>query len=61
MARQFGKTTLADQIYMLRQIWLEEGVNPAYHRAQQERLKKEWPLLYNFMVNTFGPPGTKVR
>lgn len=40
----------------LRKIWTDEGANPQYHRAQQARLRSEWPMIYKWMVKNFGPP-----
>lgn len=31
----------------LADVWHIEGSHPEYHRAEKERLKKQWPKLYN--------------
>jgi glutamate synthase domain-containing protein 1 len=31
--------------------WTNEGVNPRYHRAAQDKLKIEWPTLYEAITN----------
>ena len=30
----------------LRQVWVDEGVQPWYHRQVKRWLKSRWPLLY---------------
>lgn len=37
---------MSDEEERVLQAWLVEGKNPAYHRAQKERLRREWPTLY---------------
>ena len=27
--------------------WCDEGTHPAYHRAAQARLERQWPVLYS--------------
>lgn len=27
------------------EAWIDSGINPAYHRAMQMKLRKEWPVL----------------
>ena len=39
-----NKTIIMDKII---KAWCIEGINPEYHRKQQERLRKEWPAMYN--------------
>lgn len=37
---------MSDEEERILQAWMVEGKNPAYHRAQKERLRREWPTLY---------------
>lgn len=56
MTKQQGKNLMIENFEQLRQIWINEGKYPFYHRDQQQRLKQQWPVLYNWMVKNFGPP-----
>lgn len=56
MAKQQDKTLMVENVEELRKIWQNEGSHPIYHRAQQKRLQRQWPMLYNWMVENFGPP-----
>lgn len=35
----------------VKKAWLQEGINPYFHRYMQEKLKREWPTLYYAIVN----------
>lgn len=26
--------------------WVDSGINPAYHRIQQARLRDDWPVMF---------------
>lgn len=36
-----------DRIDHLRQVVVDSGTNPNYHQAQVDRLRKEWPILWD--------------
>lgn len=40
----------------LRKIWTEPGQSPEYHYKQQQRLKDEWPMLYDWIQRALNPP-----
>lgn len=40
----------------LRKIWNKPGRNPEYHYNQQERLRREWPMLYNWIMKELQHP-----
>lgn len=33
------------------EAWNNQGRNPVYHKYMQEKLKKEWRMLYNALIN----------
>lgn len=39
----------------VRKVILDEGRSPAYHRQQMERLRQEWPTLYNAIMHLVKP------
>ena len=39
----------------VRKAMLDEGVHPPYHRRQVERLRQEWPTLYNAIMYLVKP------
>lgn len=43
-------------LYDLFRAWNMPGNNPRYHRKQQDRLKQEWPILYD-LLNQLGRYG----
>lgn len=52
------RSTLADRdenIRRVRKALLDEGVHPPFHRRQVERLRQEWPTLYNAIMDLVKP------
>lgn len=41
----------------LERAWNDPGVYPAYHRTAQERLKRDWPELYEGIISALQAPG----
>lgn len=39
----------------VRKAMLDEGVHPPYHRRQVERLRQEWPMLYQAIMHLVKP------
>jgi len=39
-------TTLDAAAHTLTTVWRNPGKHPAYHRIQQDRLRREWPTLH---------------
>lgn len=37
---------MTDEVSLVVRAWLDEGSNPAYHRAMRRKLSREWPSLY---------------
>ena len=37
---------MTDGVSLVVRAWLDEGRNPAYHRAMKRKLGREWPSLY---------------
>ena len=37
---------MTDGVSLVVRAWLDEGRNPAYHRAMKRKLSREWPSLY---------------
>lgn len=40
------KRGLREAVEGIKRAWYIAGPNPRYHKEQVERLKKEWPTLY---------------
>ena len=38
---------MTDGVSLVVRAWLDEGCNPAYHRAMKRKLGREWPSLYS--------------
>ena len=38
---------MSDGVSQVVRAWLDEGCNPAYHRAMKRKLGREWPSLYS--------------
>ena len=38
---------MTDGVSLVVRAWLDEGRNPAYHRAMKRKLSREWPSLYD--------------
>lgn len=41
MGKEIDKATKA-----VVSAWVDSGINPAYHRMQQARLRDDWPVMF---------------
>jgi len=41
---------IVEHLHRIAKAWNDPGVNPGYHRAEQERLLKAWPVLANAVI-----------
>lgn len=44
-----------EKVEALCAAWVDEGINPGFHRMRKRQLEQHWPVLYRAMVQAFGP------